>query len=350
MASFAQPTGETTPSAAPVAIIDWNEAVAMGGSEEFLQEVLEELMNESKTAEEEFQKTYNGVDLHAMMKAAHRIAGSASYFRCDDLVGRAAAIKHAAQQGIKVKETLGDASMVGTPTMLELKSLCNEFSRSVLSLRKEVDRHFNIVRAQPTHHMESVVTFLTSRLVPHGIDIVHPFEIQSYNKEAKEPLPTFEKTKTAAIVLGNSINLWTSFLEYLKSHPALLEHENPLDEYLSVVMQPVMEDLKAMLGDVHTEVRLSTGTMGCSSEFVDLLCAARVSGLAHFNPTCHLCLHPVYGPWWAMRAVLIFDMELQFESSSYPSSPIVINPIAELESELVARTQQLKEAGGTTSI
>ena len=115
-------------------------------------------------------------------------------------------------------------------------------------------------------------------------------------------------------------------------------------------MQPVMEDLKAMLGDVHTEVRLSTGTMGCSSEFVDLLCAARVSGLAHFNPTCHLCLHPVYGPWWAMRAVLIFDMELQFESSSYPSSPIVINPIAELESELVARTQQLKEAGGTTSI
>ena len=211
MATFDQLSiSETTP---PVAVIDWDEAVAMGGSEEFLQEVLEELMNEAKTAEEEFKKTYNDVELHAMMKAAHRIAGSASYFRCDDLVGRAAAIKHAAQQGLKVKETLGDASMVGTPTMLEIKSLCNEFSRSVLSLRKEVDRHFKIVRTQPTHHMESVVTFLTSRLVPLGVDIVHPFDVQAYNKEAKDPLPTFERTKTAAIVLGNSINLWTKFLE-----------------------------------------------------------------------------------------------------------------------------------------
>ena len=344
MATFAE---ISTP---PVAIIDWNEAVAMGGSEEFLQEVLDELMNEAKTAEEEFKKTHHDVELHAMMKAAHRIAGSASYFRCDDLVGRAAAIKHAAQQGIKVKESMGDASMVGTSTMVEIKSLCNDFARSVLLLRKEVDRHFNIVRTQPTHHMETVVTFLTSRLSPLGLDIVHPFEIQAYNKEAKEPLPTFERTKTAAIVLGNSINLWTKFIDYLKGHPECLEHENPLDEYLSTVMEPVIDDMKAMLGDVYTEVRLSTATMGCSREFVDMLCAARVSGLAHFNSACHLCLHPVYGPWWAMRAVLIFDMELQFESSSYQSSPIVVNPIADVEQELTERSQQLKEAGGITMI
>lgn len=34
---------------------------------------------------------------------------------------------------------------------------------------------------------------------------------------------------------------------------------------------------------------------------------AHESGLAFLNPACHLCVHPVYGPWISLRAVVVLD-------------------------------------------
>ncbi len=30
-------------------------------------------------------------------------------------------------------------------------------------------------------------------------------------------------------------------------------------------------------------------------------------GLAHLDAASHLCLHPKYGPWFSLRALLVFD-------------------------------------------
>lgn len=30
-------------------------------------------------------------------------------------------------------------------------------------------------------------------------------------------------------------------------------------------------------------------------------------GMAHLDAASHLCLHPKYGPWFSLRALLVFD-------------------------------------------
>ena len=67
-------------------IIDWDEAmVQVGGDREFLNEVLQDLLAESRTAEEEIGEAIKTSDFSGVMKAAHRIKGSASYLCCEAL-------------------------------------------------------------------------------------------------------------------------------------------------------------------------------------------------------------------------------------------------------------------------
>lgn len=67
-------------------IIDWDEAmVQVGGDREFLNEVLQDLLAESRTAEEEIGEAIKISDFSGVMKAAHRIKGSASYLCCEAL-------------------------------------------------------------------------------------------------------------------------------------------------------------------------------------------------------------------------------------------------------------------------
>ena len=67
-------------------IIDWDEAmVQVGGDREFLNEVLQDLLAESRTAEEEIGEAIKTLDFSGVMKAAHRIKGSASYLCCEAL-------------------------------------------------------------------------------------------------------------------------------------------------------------------------------------------------------------------------------------------------------------------------
>ena len=74
------------PSLSDLKIIDWDEAmVQVGGDREFLNEVLQDLLAESRTAEEEIGEAIKTSDFSGVMKAAHRIKGSASYLCCEAL-------------------------------------------------------------------------------------------------------------------------------------------------------------------------------------------------------------------------------------------------------------------------
>ena len=46
---------------------------------------------------------------------------------------------------------------------------------------------------------------------------------------------------------------------------------------------------------------------GEGSRFVAMQRAASAAGLAYLDAGSHLCLHPKFGPWFALRATLVFD-------------------------------------------
>jgi HPt (histidine-containing phosphotransfer) domain-containing protein len=66
--------------------IDWKEALnQVGGDHDFLKEVLQDLLEEAKTAEDDIGGAIQNRDFGGVMRAAHRIKGSASYLSCDPL-------------------------------------------------------------------------------------------------------------------------------------------------------------------------------------------------------------------------------------------------------------------------
>mmetsp|Transcript_19512 Transcript_19512/g.28058 ORF Transcript_19512/g.28058 Transcript_19512/m.28058 type:complete len:129 (+) Transcript_19512:49-435(+) len=67
-------------------VLDWPEAMnQVGGDKEFLSEVLQDLLDEAKTAEEDIAKGIQAQNHDQIMKAAHRIKGSATYLGCEAL-------------------------------------------------------------------------------------------------------------------------------------------------------------------------------------------------------------------------------------------------------------------------
>ena len=111
--------------------IDWKEALnQVGGDREFLNEVLQDLLDEAKTAEDDIAASIDKRDFGGVMRAAHRIKGSASYLSCDPLRD----ISYKLQQSGHAGE--------GNPTNMELwpdiEKEYAEFQTLVNALRKAI--------------------------------------------------------------------------------------------------------------------------------------------------------------------------------------------------------------------
>jgi methylmalonic aciduria homocystinuria type C protein len=205
----------------------------------------------------------------------------------------------------------------------------------------------------------AVCAQLQQQLSSWGLDIVHPFTPQLFNAHcpADNALPTFGRTTTAALLVGNSRQLWDPFLRHLAAHPEQLEAANPLDDYIQTAMaaslaacgltlvpesphhttscstapqagscppapstsssawqhqhqdhqqqQQQQQQQQGVAGTrCHVRYSHSSGAL-----FVNVLRVAELSRLAYYSPVTHLCLHPVHGPWFALRAVVLLDLE-----------------------------------------
>ena len=65
-------------------VIDWDEAIATAGDNmDFLKELITDLLNEARTAEDEIGEAIKASNYTAIMRAAHRIGGTCSYFCCE---------------------------------------------------------------------------------------------------------------------------------------------------------------------------------------------------------------------------------------------------------------------------
>ena len=51
--------------------------------------------------------------------------------------------------------------------------------------------------------------------------------------------------------------------------------------------------------------------------YVGMQTLAEVAGLAYTHPYSHLSLHPRFGPWFALRAVLVFD-NVEYTGKHWP--------------------------------
>jgi HPt (histidine-containing phosphotransfer) domain-containing protein len=115
-------------------VIDWAEARnQVGGDEDFLNEVLQDLLTESRTAQQEIEAGIKAENFEAIKNAAHRIKGSASYLYCEALREVSFQLQEAGHKGSN-----GRSESEKDRIMSHIRDLFEEFEVALSELRKEI--------------------------------------------------------------------------------------------------------------------------------------------------------------------------------------------------------------------
>ena len=148
-----------------------------------------------------------------------------------------------------------------------------------------------------------VLESVSAQCLATGFDLVQPFVVQKYNsaRSGLAALPEFSRQETLGLLIGNTRKLWPHFLQHLEREPGLLDREHPLDTYVTEKLEKVASQIEPL-----AELRFSYEK---EARFVALQTVCELSGLAPLRAGM-LNIHPTYGPWIALRAVIICDLSV----------------------------------------
>ena len=110
----------------------------VAGDQDFLNEVLADLLIESATAEVELQAAINAKNFDGIMKAAHRIKGSASYLCCDQLRDTSFTLQNMGHAGNGLIDPAAKDALIS-----DVISVYAIFKESLTNLRSVVNARLN---------------------------------------------------------------------------------------------------------------------------------------------------------------------------------------------------------------
>lgn len=114
-------------------------------------------------------------------------------------------------------------------------------------------------------------------------------------------LPPVGRARALVIVAGNTRAMWPHVLA-----SPYAAGPRPVDDHVAEVVHAAIERALAPLS-------LRPAHAVCFSpdpppRRIAMQQLAHVAGLAALTPS-HLCVHPIYGPWIALRAAIVIDVE-----------------------------------------
>jgi cyanocobalamin reductase (cyanide-eliminating) / alkylcobalamin dealkylase len=151
---------------------------------------------------------------------------------------------------------------------------------------------------------QRVHSAVTESCFRRGLDIVHGFGIDRQPSAssvlARLEAPDFERQRFLGLLIGNTRALWPAFQDALARDADLRAEPDPLDRYVVAVI----DEARAKLS-VRSVVRWAHVAEG---QPLPIQRIAQEVGLAHLSPS-HLSIHREHGPWIALRAVVLFDVD-----------------------------------------
>lgn len=182
--------------------------------------------------------------------------------------------------------------------------------------------------------LQSSLFQLKQALYNHGFDIYHEFCVQKYNKLVVKnndkllPLPTYNKQETLGLLIGNTKYLWPIFIKELKEiNPQKYKHmKHPLNEYTKISIENICNNIFSInktynnnkslqiINDlinnfdnkIEYEIRYYWEIE--KSKLISFQKLCDISNLAFLDKQSYLCIHEKYGPWFALRCVIILNM------------------------------------------
>lgn len=151
--------------------------------------------------------------------------------------------------------------------------------------------------------MQATLDEIATRAAAAGFDLIAPLAITA----ADAPLPTFGRDRALGVIVGNTRALWPRFKAALAADPSLAAEDDPLDRYTERSLSP----LGAAVFFAHTPTEHG---------WLPIQRLAERAGLATFAPS-GLSIHPIFGPWIALRALIVVDAEGTFIPPPPPIQP-----------------------------
>jgi methylmalonic aciduria homocystinuria type C protein len=183
---------------------------------------------------------------------------------------------------------------------------------------------------------QSITARVATAATRAGFDIVHPFNVAHYNSTAPatQQLEEHGRRDALGILIGNTRRLWPAFTSAYAADSALQSAAQPLDTY-SVTR------LTAVLAEASTaRAQLVFSHVTHPRAFPIQRLAERV-GLAALSPS-HLAIHPLHGPWVALRAVAVVDI-----SGPAEGPPPLAKPCQGCSAPCVPALERALAASGT---
>jgi cyanocobalamin reductase (cyanide-eliminating) / alkylcobalamin dealkylase len=148
-----------------------------------------------------------------------------------------------------------------------------------------------------------VITALGTSCREAGLDIVHPFRLDWFNRRVEPSLrlPDGNRPEALGLLVGNTRHLWPVFTAAVRARPELLASDHPLDSYVEDALGGAVARRVAERYVIWWAHRMAPAAIPIQQ-------IAQASGLAHLSPS-HLSVHRLYGPWIALRAVVVVDAE-----------------------------------------
>jgi cyanocobalamin reductase (cyanide-eliminating) / alkylcobalamin dealkylase len=124
-----------------------------------------------------------------------------------------------------------------------------------------------------------------------GFDLVHPFDAHAVAREVGVAA-LVDRERPAGYLVANTRALWPRFLAARRADRELATCEHPIDRYV--------EQTCERLGDA----RVLFAHRAYGGAFLPFQRIAVAAGFGTLWPS-QLVIHPTYGPWFALRAVVL---------------------------------------------
>jgi hypothetical protein len=141
--------------------------------------------------------------------------------------------------------------------------------------------------------VDVATTTAIDALADAGFDLVHAFDARAAAREPGWEVLAHEPLRVGLLVC-NTRALWPRFVAAMRD-PALAAESDPLDRYTERAIEAAFPGAPVYFG--HREYAASGGFL----PFTRLAVATGLGALA----ASHLVIHPIYGPWFGLRAVIL---------------------------------------------
>lgn len=129
----------------------------------------------------------------------------------------------------------------------------------------------------------------------HGLDLSGVAAVGTYNREVDAEYRLPGDDDRLVVVIGNSRALWPHLAELLAS-----DEPDPVDTYVEKAIGEAVAGMTERVIDIRFSHEPPPRRIAIQR-------LAHLAGLAWLSPS-HLCVHPEFGPWIALRAAIVLDV------------------------------------------